>query len=222
MDEIKKKYRPIIRENTKLAKTALEVSDKALDAIRDIMKKEILDDSNYSPSGIIENIVQGKYQTVLEANVALAKALAKYSKVKEKVLLISVRDIKATHSNIRAKRDVLKARFLSDPVVNANIKTIKHQEMVFGDLFADFLEHYNNLKINLDRLSALEEYLTQGFYAINAMNKFLYNQTFQEGQEMAAATVDYTVGDDRITYDGEEERPKKTRRKRRVKKRDLD
>jgi hypothetical protein len=212
IDDLRKIYTLKAKRAKEISSNSLLASDKALQSAYDLLDSQILkvDKGLYTPSKLQETIYENKknFTTQYEVNKLVSIATVRYTRIKEQLLLNTERIVIQTHSNVRHLRETARATLMSDPEVLSLIKTIKHQEIFFDDIYADFLDDYRKLKDNREfKLRAISDYIQQGFFALSAISKFLYNMDMMKGTEFDT---------------GEAVKAKKKKRKKKFSKKDLD
>ena len=195
MDNLVKKYRRVASES---AKTAVK-SETLLHKLKLELEKSIDDnilkfkDGYYLPSKASYRVLN-KHRIVLNANKDLYMCSQQYLTVKEYATIkISPRGAEL-HNDMRLLRDNLRTEFLIDVEVTESIKTIKHQEAAFDNIFKDLLMSYSRGKMHYTHIQEYMQFLSDGMYQLSNLGRYLYNYSNMAMQEMIVEEA--TISDD--------------------------
>jgi len=209
IENVQKAYNDSVKEATKVSQIALDKSNKLIGDLEEIVKKKILKDDKVLASSVGDTIVSGTMKNMLRANLYVMRASNTYSEIKE-ILLSAVKGtVIESHSDVRVLRESLKGSFMGDPLVSSEIKTIKHQEFAFDDLYLEFLTNYQKLKHNITRMETLEQFINSGIANLNTLTKFTYNIDYLNRELPFDDIGTLEDKDTKITFDDDEDKPKK-------------
>ena len=212
---IREKYKSKAIDVDKVSNKALISSDKRIKDLSLLIKKELLDykEGRFLPSNVSDIVLKGKVDNLYQASLLIAKSEQIHNKIREFMQTEVESKVTTAYDKLHHLRQSLKAEFMSDADVNAEVKTIKHQEILFEEIFKDFLSDFRELRtLKTATLASIQDFLRQNMFALNNLSKFLYNIDQLQAVEL---NIQKDVG---ILDDSKPKKPKKKK----FSKKDLD
>ena len=215
---VRDKYKSKATNVANVSSKALINSDKKIKSLSIFVKKELLDykEGKFLPSKVSDIVLKGKVDNLYQASLLIAKSEQIHNKIREFMQTEVESKVTTAYDKLHHLRQSLKAEFMSDVDVNAEVKTVKHQEILFEEIFKDFLSDFRELRtLKTATLDSIQNFLRQNMFALNNLSKFLYNIDQLQAVEL---NIQKDVG---ILEEGRSQKPKKSKKKK-FSKKDLD
>jgi len=216
---VREDYKAKAIDVAKVSNNSLIDSEKRVKNLSLLIKKELLDykEGKFLPSNISDIVLKGKVDNLYQASLLIAKSEQIHNKIREFMQTEVEPKVITAYDKLHHLRQSLKAEFMSDVDVNAEIKTIKHQEILFEDIFKDFLGDFRELRtLKTATLASIQDFLRQNMFALNGLSKFLYNIDQLQAVELNIQK------DVILLEEGRSPKPKKDKKKKKFSKKDLD